>query len=39
MNIYFVANTTTTDNKVKLSSRWKDVRLSELGVKQAKETE
>ena len=34
--IYFVHGT-TTDNEVGISSGWKDVELSELGVKQSKE--
>ena len=37
MKIYFAAHATTTDNEAKLSSGWKDVGLSELGVQQAKE--
>lgn len=37
MKIYFSAHATTTDNEAKLSSGWKDVGLSELGVQQAKE--
>ena len=37
MKIYFATHATTTDNEVKLSSGWKDVGLSDLGVRQAKE--
>lgn len=37
MKIYFAAHATTTDNEAKLSSGWKDVGLSDLGVQQAKE--
>ncbi|MFA6135866.1 MAG: histidine phosphatase family protein [Candidatus Paceibacterota bacterium] len=37
MKIYFVAHATTTDNEAKLASGWKDVGLSELGIKQANE--
>lgn len=37
MKIYFAAHTTTTDNEAKLSSGWKDVGLSDLGIQQAKE--
>ena len=37
MKIYFTAHATTTDNEAKLSSGWKDVGLSELGARQAKE--
>jgi len=37
MEIYFVAHAITTDNEKELSSGWKDVELSELGIKQAKE--
>jgi len=37
MKIYFAAHSTTTDNEVRLSSGWKDVGLSELGVQQSKE--
>jgi len=39
MKIYFATHTTTTDNEAKLSSGWKDVGLSELGIRQAKEME
>ena len=37
MKIYFAAHGTTTDNEAKIASGWKDVELSELGMKQAKE--
>jgi broad specificity phosphatase PhoE len=37
MKIYFAAHATTTDNEAELSSGWKDVELSELGLKQARE--
>jgi len=37
MKIYFATHGTTTDNETKISSGWKDVGLSELGVQQAKE--
>jgi len=37
VKIYFSAHATTNDNEAKLSSGWKDVRLSELGIQQAKE--
>jgi len=37
MKIYFAAHSTTTDNEAKISSGWKDVGLSELGVQQSKE--
>jgi alpha-ribazole phosphatase/probable phosphoglycerate mutase len=37
MKIYFAAHSTTTDNEAKLSSGWKDVGLSDLGVQQSKE--
>lgn len=37
MKIYFAAHSTTTDNEAKLSSGWKDVGLSELGIRQSKE--
>ena len=38
MKIYFAAHSTTTDNEAKIASGWKDVGLSELGIKQAKDT-
>ncbi len=37
MKIYFATHSTTTDNEAKISSGWKDVELSELGIQQAKE--
>ena len=37
MKIYFAAHATTTDNEVEIASGWKDVELSELGIRQAKE--
>lgn len=37
MKVYFAAHSTTTDNEAKLSSGWKDVGLSELGIQQSKE--
>ena len=37
MKIYFAAHATTTDNEAELSSGWKDVELSKLGLRQAKE--
>ena len=37
MKIYFVAHSTTTDNEAEIASGWKDVELSELGIKQSKE--
>jgi broad specificity phosphatase PhoE len=37
MKIYFATHATTTDNEAHISSGWKDVELSELGIKQAKE--
>ena len=37
MKIYFAAHATTTDNEANLSSGWKDVGLSDLGIQQAKE--
>jgi len=37
MKIYFAAHSTTTDNETKISSGWKDVSLSELGIQQSKE--
>jgi len=37
MKIYFAAHATTTDNEAKISSGWRDVGLSELGIQQAKE--
>lgn len=37
MKIYFAAHATTKDNEAGIASGWKDVELSELGIKQAKE--
>ncbi|MDP2947738.1 MAG: histidine phosphatase family protein [Nanoarchaeota archaeon] len=37
MKIYFAAHSTTKDNETHLSSGWKDVELSELGIKQSRE--
>jgi len=37
MKIYFAAHSTSKDNEAKLASGWRDVELSELGVKQSKE--
>ncbi len=37
MKIYFAAHATTKDNEEKIASGWKDVELSELGVRQGKE--
>lgn len=37
MKIYFATHATTTDNEAKISSGWKDVELSELGIRQAEE--
>ena len=37
MKIYFAAHATTTDNEEGIASGWKNVELSELGKKQAKE--
>jgi alpha-ribazole phosphatase/probable phosphoglycerate mutase len=37
MKIYLTAHATATDNEAELSSGWKDVELSELGLRQAKE--
>ena len=36
MKIYFATHSTSKDNEAKISSGWKDVELSDLGVKQAK---
>ena len=36
MKVYFAAHATTTDNETKISSGWKDVELSKLGIQQAK---
>jgi len=37
MKIYFVAHETSKDNEAGIASGWRDVELSELGIKQAKE--
>ncbi len=37
MKIYFAAHSTSKDNEAELSSGWKDVELSELGLQQSKE--
>ena len=37
MRIYFASHATSRDNEAGVSSGWKDVELSELGVTQAKE--
>jgi len=37
MKIYFATHATTTDNEEGIASGWKDVGLSELGIKQAKQ--
>ncbi|MBI2055722.1 MAG: histidine phosphatase family protein [Candidatus Sungbacteria bacterium] len=37
MKIYFAAHATSKDNEAKISSGWKDVELSDLGVGQAAE--
>ncbi|MDD5145115.1 MAG: histidine phosphatase family protein [Candidatus Pacebacteria bacterium] len=37
MKIYFAAHSTTKDNESHLSSGWKDVELSDLGVQQSRE--
>ena len=37
MKIYFATHATTTDNESGIASGWKDVPLSELGVRQAKQ--
>lgn len=37
MKIYFAAHSTSKDNEAELSSGWKDVELSELGIQQSKE--
>lgn len=37
MKIYFSAHSTTKDNEAEISSGWKDIELSELGIKQSKE--
>lgn len=37
MKIYFSAHSTTKDNEANLSSGWKDIELSDLGIQQSKE--
>lgn len=37
MRVYFAAHSTTTDNEAEIASGWKNVELSELGVRQSKE--
>jgi len=37
MKIYFATHSTSKDNEAELSSGWKDVELSELGIQQSKE--
>jgi len=37
MKIYFAAHSTSKDNKAEIASGWKNVELSELGIKQSKE--
>ncbi len=37
MKIYFAAHSTTKDNEAHLSSGWKDIELSDLGIRQSKE--
>ena len=37
MKIYFATHATSKDNEAHISSGWKNIELSELGVKQAKE--
>jgi broad specificity phosphatase PhoE len=37
MKVYFAAHATSKDNEAGISFGWKDVELSELGKKQAKE--
>jgi len=37
MKIYFATHSTSKDNEAHISSGWKDVELSRLGIKQAKE--
>jgi broad specificity phosphatase PhoE len=37
MKIYFAAHSTTKDNEAEISSGWKNVELSELGIQQSKE--
>ena len=37
MKIYFATHSTTKDNEAHLSSGWKDIELSDLGIQQSKE--
>src|SRR4030042_471996 len=37
MKGYFAAHSTTKDNEAHLSSGWKDIELSDLGIQQSKE--
>ncbi len=37
MKIYFAAHSTTKDNEAEISSGWKNIELSELGIRQSKE--
>ena len=37
MHIYFATHSTTKDNEARIASGWKNVELSELGIKQAKQ--
>lgn len=37
MKIYFISHSTSYDNEAKLTSGWKDVELSPLGIQQSKE--
>jgi len=37
MKIFFAAHSTTKDNEARLSSGWKDIELSDLGIQQSKE--
>ncbi|MDD5621431.1 MAG: histidine phosphatase family protein [Candidatus Pacebacteria bacterium] len=37
MKIYFATHSTTRDNEAYISSGWKDIELSDLGLKQSKE--
>ena len=37
MKIYFVTHSTTTDNEAGVASGWKDVELSQFGIRQARE--
>jgi len=37
MKIYFATHSTTKDNEAKISSGWKNVELSEIGIQQSKE--